>query len=87
MNGSREMKFNDLKAKLQYIQKWQNAAVAHEMKKQYMSGGSYTAVLPDLQKLRLACERKHHRYYGNSRYMPHQGHQECERRRCQQTKG
>lgn len=74
------MKFNDLKAKLRYVQKWHKAVSALE-KKRMLEKVGYTPTYPDLEKAIKACKRKHYNYYGCSKYTPHQGYQEQERRR------
>ena len=67
------VKFNDLKAKFLYIQDWHN-----KVKLEHIKAGR---VITDIKKALVACKRKHYAYYGNSKYMPHQGVAECERRR------
>jgi hypothetical protein len=75
------MKFNSLKEKLRYIQAWNQFVIANERKKEKESDGKYTPIYPDLAKALRACKRKHYVYYGSSKYMPHQGVAERERRR------
>lgn len=74
------MKFNNLKKTLQYIQKWHNAVSANEKRKK-LENPNYTPVYPDLDRALRACKRKHDKYYGCSKYAPHQGYHEQERRR------
>ena len=75
------MQFNSLKEKLRYIQKWNQLVLANERKKEKESDGKYTPTYPDLTKALRACKRKHYKHYGSSKYIPHQGAQECARRR------
>lgn len=72
-------KFNDLGKKLALVQKHCNEINAHA---DFMAAHGRHAPRVETNKALSACRRKHERYYGNtSKYKPHQGHHECERRR------